>query len=497
MNFSTYEKLVSEILRYFPSLSTVTDFSAVFDIERGGFSLVEYQCGLCEASLNIRLIPLDTVYTDDTQSQMILTSVKIEGIFTRQRIGESAFASVIMFDGGDNSDSQILKVVMGVSDVIRRVYDSLSDEVRISRNGEILKELWYIRDRENDHTMPRSVRDFTYALYSAYGFSIDRYHSFEDSSLLNVHNGNVGARFRILYGYAVLERVYLIPAGRGIIRWGDKEVGRPLPYVELVCQSTYFRLGVTSYNFRPLTVWLKMLVSKVERVYSRFRKEDSLSVLNLARYISDWRSRKESKTLPIPIDRTSIEKVVNAYEFDRLPNFIATLGLGVRILIIDSDTGEIYLDGRTEDYHCEDLEGLRIVSVKPFICDGVKILVKWVDELSRNLNTLKNISKLKPNWNMNDAEPFTSEHISIVEGIIRGLERQPEIFPTACGSIQLEYSVGERYLEFEVFENGRTEMFSIGENGVEDTAEIPKESIGIVVKKFLLQNEEKCDTLTR
>lgn len=490
MDFSTYEKLVSEILRYFPNLYTITDLSAIFDIERGGFSSVEYQCGLYGASMGIRLIPLDTVYADDTHSQKILTSVKIEGVFTRQKVKELSFASVVEFDRGEGSDSQILRVVMGVSDVIRRIYDSLSDEVRISRNGEILKELWYIRDRENDHTMPRSVRDFTYALYSAYGFSIDRYHSFGDTSLLNVHNGNVGARFRLLYGYAVLERVYIIPAGKGIMVWKDREVERPIPYVGIECQSTYFRLGITPYNFRPLTVWLKMLVAKAEKKYSRFRKEDSLPVLNLARYIPDWRSRKESKTLPIPIDRTPIKKAVNAYEFEKLPNLISTLGLGVRIMIFDCDTGEIYLDGRTEDYRREDWEGLRVFSVKPFICDGVQILVRWKDELSMNLNTLKNISKLKPNWNMNGAEAFTSEHISVVDNILRGLERQPEVFPTACGSIQLEYTVGDRYLEFEVFEDGRVKMFSVDENGVEDTAEIPKESINIVVKKFSGVNDE-------
>ena len=159
-------------------------------------------------------------------------------------------------------------------------------------------------------------------------------------------------------------------------------------------------------------------------------------------------------------------------------------------MIFDCDTGEIYLDGRTEDYRREDWEGLRVFSVKPFICDGVQILVRWKDELSMNLNTLKNISKLKPNWNMNGAEAFTSEHISVVDNILRGLERQPEVFPTACGSIQLEYTVGDRYLEFEVFEDGRVKMFSVDENGVEDTAEIPKESINIVVKKFSGVNDE-------
>ena len=48
------------------------------------------------------------------------------------------------------------------------------------------------------------------------------------------------------------------------------------------------------------------------------------------------------------------------------------------------------------------------------------------------LERMKEISKLKDNWNQNGATAFSKTLLTKVENILLGLEFQPEIFPTAC-----------------------------------------------------------------
>ena len=86
--------------------------------------------------------------------------------------------------------------------------------------------------------------------------------------------------------------------------------------------------------------------------------------------------------------------------------------------------------------------------------------------LRESLVRLGEIKKLEHNWNGYGAEPFSVELINKVEKIIRGLSRQPDIYPTAQSSIQLEYNnENGDYLEFEVFNNGKINKFILKRNG--------------------------------
>ena len=80
--------------------------------------------------------------------------------------------------------------------------------------------------------------------------------------------------------------------------------------------------------------------------------------------------------------------------------------------------------------------------------------LKYKKELCNNIKKLKEISDLKDNWNDNNAKKFSPELISIVKNILENIVEQPEIFPTANNSIQMEYElIDNSYLEFEIFED--------------------------------------------
>lgn len=80
--------------------------------------------------------------------------------------------------------------------------------------------------------------------------------------------------------------------------------------------------------------------------------------------------------------------------------------------------------------------------------------LKYKKELYNNLKKLKEISDLKDNWNDNNAKKFSPELIFVVKNILENIVEQPEIFPTANNSIQMEYElIDNSYLEFEIFED--------------------------------------------
>jgi len=96
-------------------------------------------------------------------------------------------------------------------------------------------------------------------------------------------------------------------------------------------------------------------------------------------------------------------------------------------------------------------------NTKTEVSEEILNLSKHVD----NINKLHKYSQFGYNWNLNGAEPFSKELINIVWEKINGLEKQPNVFPAACGCIQFEYSGDNgNYLEFEIYEN-RIEMFKI------------------------------------
>lgn len=83
-----------------------------------------------------------------------------------------------------------------------------------------------------------------------------------------------------------------------------------------------------------------------------------------------------------------------------------------------------------------------------------------MNTLENNLIVLNDISLLEKNWNHNNAPAFSSELIQRVKRIIKKLKNQPDIFPTAEESIQLEYTNNNGdYLEYEIFEDGHIQKF--------------------------------------
>mgnify|MGYP000165745563 CR=1 FL=1 len=117
--------------------------------------------------------------------------------------------------------------------------------------------------------------------------------------------------------------------------------------------------------------------------------------------------------------------------------------------------------------------------------DGVES-VHLNDEKVQGLKKIGIIEGLEDDWNGNGATSFSKHLIEKVKQIILNLNRQPEIFPTACDSIQLEYETDKKYLELEVDESDRCKIFSVDENGKEDTRYISStpEEINKVVEMF-------------
>lgn len=113
-------------------------------------------------------------------------------------------------------------------------------------------------------------------------------------------------------------------------------------------------------------------------------------------------------------------------------------------------------------------------------------VVYSTNELTRNLHKLERIATLGDNWNGYGAEPLSAKLILQVRNLLYELYIQPEIFPTAAGTIQLEYEKDNGdYLEFQLNGTGQCECFRII-NGVEEffsVHEIP-EAINDIVGDF-------------
>ncbi|MBR2768292.1 MAG: hypothetical protein IKD68_05110 [Solobacterium sp.] len=93
--------------------------------------------------------------------------------------------------------------------------------------------------------------------------------------------------------------------------------------------------------------------------------------------------------------------------------------------------------------------------------------------LMDNLNKLSRFGKYEKDWNGYGAEPFSASLIMSVKKLLMSMNVQPQIFPAADHSIQLEYDGEEgEYLEFQVFENGTVHYYSIDKNGNEKEKEM-------------------------
>jgi hypothetical protein len=104
-------------------------------------------------------------------------------------------------------------------------------------------------------------------------------------------------------------------------------------------------------------------------------------------------------------------------------------------------------------------------------------------KLSKNLERIKEIGLLEQNWNDNEAAPFTKKLLYKARAIVCDLDIQPDIFPTAAESIQIEYKTKGRYLEFEIFEDVII-MLKISADGTEIEKEVAQNSIKTIVQEF-------------
>lgn len=105
--------------------------------------------------------------------------------------------------------------------------------------------------------------------------------------------------------------------------------------------------------------------------------------------------------------------------------------------------------------------------------DDQKSIVKH-----NNLKKLNHISKLQYDWNGYGAEAIPYQVIALSINIILMLDEQPEIYPTARQTIQMEYELpDESYLEFEIYANQITVL------------EVPKRNYSLA-KKYILRSDE-------
>ena len=90
------------------------------------------------------------------------------------------------------------------------------------------------------------------------------------------------------------------------------------------------------------------------------------------------------------------------------------------------------------------------------------------DGVDKAMAKLDEISKLDSNWNGYGAEPISKEIIDKVAELLPNLNKQPEIFPTADDTIQLEYDgENESYLEFNIDESDEAAVYLVDKKGNE------------------------------
>lgn len=125
--------------------------------------------------------------------------------------------------------------------------------------------------------------------------------------------------------------------------------------------------------------------------------------------------------------------------------------------------------------------------VYPACRSDVQRVIEINEEKIFNLAKLESIASLQDNWNGNGAKSISRDLIARVKKWIPFLERQPEIFPTACDTLQLEYEKEDGgHLEIEVSENQQAEIFCVNSDGTEKErfVQADPETINKVVREF-------------
>ena len=129
-------------------------------------------------------------------------------------------------------------------------------------------------------------------------------------------------------------------------------------------------------------------------------------------------------------------------------------------------------------------------SVRQILLDklrGETVEKTFSTELSKNLFKLEEIKNLKNNWNGNRARPIPKKIVEKTKTLILNLEQQPQIFPTANDSIQIEYDGDNNsYLELQVTKQNSLSYYLVDKSGKEMTGNIPFSSFALnaLVKEF-------------
>lgn len=151
--------------------------------------------------------------------------------------------------------------------------------------------------------------------------------------------------------------------------------------------------------------------------------------------------------------------------------------------VIHSDTAEICKTYTLQKGMNYSIPGYNVYEKNGFCIENVVMN----EEKMNNLKKLDQIALLEDGWNGNKAKAFEKQLISKVRSIITALELQPEIFPTACDSVQLEYEKEDgSYLEIEINSDDMWEVFEINRDGDEEYSSIVAdiEAIIKVVNSF-------------
>ena len=95
-------------------------------------------------------------------------------------------------------------------------------------------------------------------------------------------------------------------------------------------------------------------------------------------------------------------------------------------------------------------------------------------ELINNLNKLNEIQQLPRNWNGNGARRFPKKTIKKAKSLLIDLNLQPQVFPTANNSIQIEFD-GENgaYLEFQITKSTQLSYYWVQKDGSETSGKVP------------------------
>lgn len=117
----------------------------------------------------------------------------------------------------------------------------------------------------------------------------------------------------------------------------------------------------------------------------------------------------------------------------------------------------------------------------------IRSYTETTDIKSDNLDRLSVISELRDNWNGNGAAAFDKKLVKRVTDIVNHLDIQPEIFPSALGTIELEYDNSRKdFMSIEIGDGRKAEVFIVMYNGRElfESIEATANAINERVRKF-------------